>query len=71
VPLLPGNWTIKGHLDRLQFFNSTSFTSDQLTKLPGIPKDDLDRLRRVKSARAFFGELKKIEKGERRARGRS
>jgi hypothetical protein len=71
VPLLPGNWTIKGHLDRLQFFNSTSFTSDQLQKLPGIPKDDRDRLRRVQAARAFFGELKKIEKGERRARGRS
>lgn len=71
LPLISGNWQVKRHLTRLQWFNSTSFTSDQLTKLPGIPKDDRDRLSRVQAHRAFFAELAKIEKGERRARGKT
>lgn len=71
VPLMPSGWVVKGHLNKLQFFNSTSFHSDELTKLPGIPKDDLDRLRRVRSARAFFAELRKIENSGRRSRRRS
>jgi hypothetical protein len=51
MPLLDNRWHVKGQLDRLQFFNSTSFTSDILTKLPGIPKDGMDTVRRLEQVR--------------------
>jgi hypothetical protein len=51
MPLLDNRWQVKGELQSLQFFSSTSFTSDVLTKLPGIPKDGLDTVRRLEHVR--------------------
>lgn len=45
LPFLPRPWVIQNELDRLRFYSSTSFTSAQLTKLPGIPREGLERLR--------------------------
>jgi hypothetical protein len=49
VPFPPDGWKIQEELTNLRFFNDVSFTSDQITKLPGIPKDDLLRLSHIKS----------------------
>lgn len=51
MPLLDNRWQVKGELSRLQFFSSTAFTSDVLTKLPGIPKGDMDTVRRLERMR--------------------
>lgn len=49
LPLLPEPWKIEAHLTGLQFINSTSFTSRELTKLPGIhSRDDRERLARAR-----------------------
>jgi hypothetical protein len=37
LPLLPPGWQVESELTHLQFFNPVSFTSDQMTKTPGIP----------------------------------
>lgn len=59
LPLLPHPWDTKGQLTRCKFFNATSFVSQELCKLPGIPLDARERLqiaermrRRVASVRA-------------------
>lgn len=39
LPFLPEPWKIQAHLTSLRFFNSTSFTSRELEKLPGVPRD--------------------------------
>lgn len=51
MPLLDNRWHVKGELERLQFFSSTSFTSDILTKLPGIPKESQERFRVLEAMR--------------------
>jgi hypothetical protein len=51
MPLIDTRWHVKGELSRLQFFSSTSFTSDVLTKLPGIPRGDMDTVRRLEKVR--------------------
>lgn len=52
LPLLPSEWSIKGELTNLEFFNSVSFTSRELTKLPGIPRSEIDRIRRIRGGDA-------------------
>jgi hypothetical protein len=51
LPLLPPPWAIKHDCTRLTFFNSTSFHSAELTRLPGVPREGLDRVRRLESIR--------------------
>jgi hypothetical protein len=51
MPLLDSRWQVKGELSNLMFFNSTSFTSDVLTKLPGIPREGLNTVRRLEAVR--------------------
>lgn len=41
LPLLPPGWEVEGELTRLVFHNPVSFSSDQLTKMPGIPARDV------------------------------
>lgn len=41
LPLPPEGWQVEQVLTRLRFLNPVSFTSDQITKLPGIPARDL------------------------------
>lgn len=52
VPLLPPPWIVKGYLTNLMFHNSTSFTARELSKLPGIPRDGMERARRLALLRA-------------------
>lgn len=47
LPLLPPPWRVEAELDRLRFFNSTSFHSSQLTRLPGVSRATADRVRRI------------------------
>lgn len=54
LPFLPNPWVVEQELDALQFLSSTSFTSAQLTKLPGIPRDSLDRLRWVEQGQSAW-----------------
>lgn len=46
LKLLPGPWRIKAHLTNLRFFDSTHFVSDELTRMPGLPKNAPERARR-------------------------
>lgn len=62
LPLLPYPWKVQQHVTDLRFFNSTSFTSREVTKLPGIPRADLDRLRRVKAFGAVVADATKRRK---------
>lgn len=39
LPLLPVGWSVKHDLDGLRFLNAVSFTSRQLVKLPGVPRE--------------------------------
>jgi hypothetical protein len=52
LPLLPAPWRIEAELDRLSFMSATTFTSRQLSKLPGIPRADAERLRRLQQISA-------------------
>lgn len=67
VPFPPEGWRIQEHLTNLVFYNEVSFTSDQLTKLPGIPKDDADRLSIIRQAGALFRD----EAARKRSRSRA
>ena len=40
IPLLPPPWRLKEDLSLLRFINTTSFTSLQLTRLPGVSQRD-------------------------------
>jgi hypothetical protein len=51
LPMLPHPWQVECELTDLHFFSSTSFTSRQLTKLPGIPRDGRHRLRHIEGRR--------------------
>lgn len=51
LALLPSPWGVEANLTRLVFYNSTSFTSPQMSKLPGIPREGMDRARRLASVR--------------------
>lgn len=56
LPFLPEPWRIQQEVTDLRFFNSTSFASKELTKLPGIPREDLDRLRRLDHFRTLVAQ---------------
>lgn len=43
LPLLPAGWGVKSDLDGLRFLNAVQFTSRQLVKLPGIPREAQER----------------------------
>lgn len=51
LPLLPPEWRVHDVLDRLQFASSTAFTSVQMTKLPGVGRDTLERVQRIEAIR--------------------
>jgi hypothetical protein len=51
LPMLPYPWSIQDQLDRLTFLSSTSFTSAQLTKLPGVSRESAERYRILESVR--------------------
>lgn len=40
LPFLPPPWEVKSPMSRLRFLNPVSFTSDEMTKLPGVPSAD-------------------------------
>lgn len=44
LPFLPEGWRVEQVLDGLFFSSATHFTSRQLTKLPGVPRDAIDRV---------------------------
>lgn len=51
LPLLPHPWDVKNTLHRLRFLNPTSFTSTELTRLPGVPQYAREREQRLASVR--------------------
>lgn len=57
IPFLPEGWKVEAALTRLRFYNDVSFESDQVTKLPGISRDD--RLKRDVVERFKSGALRK------------
>lgn len=59
LPLLPPPWRIKTELTRLEFFNPVSFASDQMIRLPGIPRDAVDRMSRRAQVRAITGAVRR------------
>lgn len=61
LPFLPEPWKVQQHLTSLKFLNSTSFTSRELDKLPGIRREDRDL---IQSARE---PLKRGPRGARRS----
>lgn len=53
LPLLPPGWEVEAVLDSLCFMSSTHFTSRQLNKLPGMPREGLARARRLEQIRTL------------------
>jgi hypothetical protein len=51
LPFLPEGWRVEAELDHLMFLSSTSFTSRQVTKLPGLARDSIERVRRLEQIR--------------------
>lgn len=51
LPLLSHPWQLEQELTELEFLSSSSFTSRQLTRLPGIPREGLTRLRLIEERR--------------------
>lgn len=51
LPLLPPEWRIESHLDALYFNSATHFTSRQLTKLPGVKRDTIERVQLMAQVR--------------------
>lgn len=47
MPFLSHPWTVKAYLTNLIFHNPTSFTSAEVSKLPGIPREGMERARRL------------------------
>lgn len=47
LPFLEPPWRIDTHLTRVRFYAATAFTSDELSKMPGIPREDAERARRL------------------------
>jgi hypothetical protein len=53
LPLLPPPWRLQAHLTNLQFFDATHFTSDEMERLPGIPRAVDERRRRLAQIRGL------------------
>lgn len=51
IPFIREPWRIKSPLSHLTFFNPVSFDSEEITRLPGIPREGLDRLHRLQMIR--------------------
>ena len=51
LPFLPEGWRVEAELDNLSFMSSTSFTSAQVTRLPGMARDSMARVRRLEQMR--------------------
>jgi len=47
LPLLPPPWRIDTHLTRLKFASPTGYTSAERTRLPGVPREAVERWRRI------------------------
>lgn len=47
LPFLPPPWRVDAHLTRVRFYAATAFTSDERSKMPGIPREDAERARRL------------------------
>lgn len=45
LPLLPDGWAIESYLTGLRFITATAFTSSEMTRLPGVPKEARNRER--------------------------
>lgn len=52
LPLLPPEWRIQEHLTSLRFHAPTAFTSLEMSKLPGIPRDSERRIYEARSVLA-------------------
>lgn len=64
LPFLPFPWRIKTELNRLQFFNPTSFVSEQVTRLPGIPAEDQRRMSQRLMIAALTGQRNRLRRAE-------
>lgn len=62
VPLVPPGWSVKTGLTDLMFYAPNSYVSMEEEKLPGIPKDDLDRRRSARSLPAVVRHREKVGK---------
>jgi hypothetical protein len=51
LPLLPAPWAIKERLTRLRFVHPTAFMSEQMTKLPGVPREAREKAARLDAIR--------------------
>lgn len=58
LPLLPPPWKNKGHLTNLRFFHASAFTSDEMSKLPGIPLNSLLRTELIHRAQRARPQLR-------------
>lgn len=54
LPSPPPPWRVKDELTRLTFFTPTSWASRELARLPGIPREGAERVRRLET---FAGRL--------------
>lgn len=70
LPLIPKPWRVQDNLNGLRFLNSTSFTSVELTKLPGISGIDRTRLAE-RRAPLTYDRAEKTSRRERRQRPRA
>lgn len=53
LPFLPDGWRVEAELDDLVFMSSTEFISRQVTKLPGLARDSVARVRRIEQIRSL------------------
>lgn len=47
LPILPPMWRVSDHCSNLTFYDSTHFTSDELTRMPGMSRDRRDVARLI------------------------
>jgi hypothetical protein len=53
LPFLPDGWRVEAELDDLVFMSATEFISRQITKLPGMARDSVARVRRIEQMRTL------------------
>lgn len=58
LPFLPHGWRVEAELDDLVFMSSTEFISRQVTKLPGMARDSMARVRRIEQIRTLAKPLR-------------
>ena len=47
LPLLPSPWSIKTELSQLRFLHPNAFHSQQMVRMPGVPRESEERIRRL------------------------